>query len=173
VDTVCCNETCDGTCYSCDQQDSAGTCHPLNGAEDPSATVTCTGSSICTAAAGASPACKVKDGQPCTASADCLNGSCLTSYHDGDGDGYGQARVTRCELAPAAGYVLKGGDCCDSDPGTKPGVSSYSVGANTCGGFDWNCDGKVERADGSTTACGCVGPTTGKFGGGQICTACR
>jgi hypothetical protein len=173
VDTVCCNDACDGTCYSCNQQGSAGTCKPLNGTEDPSAVVTCAGSSTCTAAAGAPPACKVKDGEPCASNADCFNGSCMTSYRDGDGDGYGQTRVTRCQLAPAAGYVLKNGDCCDSDPGTKPGISSYSVGANTCGGFDWNCDGKVERSDGSTTACGCVGPAIGKLGGGQVCTACR
>ena len=61
------------------------------------------------------------------------------------GDGYGAGKVTRCERAPAAGYVLMGGDCCDSDPGTYPGVSSYPSAANACGGFDRNCNGKVER----------------------------
>jgi hypothetical protein len=117
--------------------------------------------------------CKFEDGAPCTSNADCLNGSCITSYRDGDGDGYGKDKITRCERAPAAGYVTKGGDCCDGDGATHPGVTGFSSADNACGGFDWNCDGRVERADGSTTACGCVGPVIGKLGGGQVCTACR
>jgi len=173
VDGVCCNVACDGTCYSCNQPGSAGTCKPIDGDQDPSATVACTGSSICTAPAGATPACKVMDGGACKTNADCLDGSCITSYLDGDHDGYGGTSVTRCELVPAAGYVLTGGDCCDSDVNAHPGTSTYSSTADKCGSFDWNCDGKVERSDGSTTNCGCVGVTVGKFGGGQMCTACR
>ena len=118
VDGVCCNDACDGTCYSCNQQGHAGTCTPVNGAEDPSANVACTGSSICSVAAGAARACKIKDGAPCTSSADCLNGSCIISYRDADGDGYGKDKVTRCERAPAPGYVTIGGDCCDTDAAT-------------------------------------------------------
>ena len=173
VDGVCCNEACDGTCYSCNQQGSAGTCKPIDGDQDPSATVACTGSSICTARAGATPACKIKDGETCTKSADCLNGSCITSYHDGDHDGYGGAGVTRCELAPVAGYVLMGGDCCDSDPNAHPGISNYSTSTDACGGFDWNCDGKVEHAPGGALpSCGCTTVVAGKLGG-PMCTACR
>ena len=147
IDGICCNVACAGagagvgTCYSCMQAGSVGTCTEVR--------------------------CKFNDGEPCASNADCLGGSCITSYRDGEGDGYGAGKVTRCELAPAAGYVLKGGDCCDSDPGTHPGASSYAAAANACGGFDRNCDGKVERADGSTMACGCVGPVIGKIGGGQ------
>ena len=175
VDGVCCNQACDGTCYSCDQQGSVGTCKPLDGAQDPSATVACTGSNICTAPAGAVPACKIKDGEACTSSADCLNGSCITSYRDADKDGYGSDKVSRCERAPAAGYVLTGGDCCDSDAGTHPGVTTYSAGANACGRFDRNCDGKVEeQAGGSAPSCGCISEGIGgKLGGTTLCTACR
>jgi hypothetical protein len=153
VDGICCNVACAGsgagvgTCRSCSGAGSVGTCVEVR--------------------------CKYGDGEPCAANADCLNGSCLTSYRDADGDGYGRDKVTRCEVAPAAGYILTGGDCCDSDPATHPGVSSYSTGVNACGGFDWNCDGRIERSDGSSTACGCVGINVGKFGGGQVCTACR
>lgn len=151
VDGICCDVACAGsgagTCRSCSEAGRVGTCVEVR--------------------------CKSGEGASCAANADCLNGSCLTSYRDGDHDGYGSAKVTRCELAPATGYVLAGGDCCDSDPGTHPGVASYSVAANACGGFDWNCDGRSERSDGSSTACGCVGITIGKLGGGQVCTACR
>jgi hypothetical protein len=171
VDGVCCNQACSGTCFSCNQAGSAGTCLPLDGADDKSADVTCTGSSVCTAPAGAPPACKVKDGEACTSDADCLGGSCITSYRDGDGDGYGHDKVTRCERAPAAGYVTVGGDCCDSDAATHPGVTSYASVANACGGFDRNCDGKVERQDGSTAGCGCI--TVGGKLGGAVCIACR
>lgn len=153
IDSICCNVACAGsgtgvgTCRSCSEAASVGTCIEVR--------------------------CKYEDGEPCTVNADCINGSCITSYRDGDHDGYGSGTITRCEPAPAAGYVLTGGDCCDSDPETHPGVSSYSSAANACGGFDRNCDGRVERSDGSSTVCGCVGPTIGKYGGGQICTACR
>jgi hypothetical protein len=76
--------------------------------------------------------------------------------------------VSRCELAPAAGYVLTGGDCCDSDPQTHPGVTAYGGVANACGGFDRNCDGKIERSDGSTATCGCI--TAGNLG--RFCISC-
>ena len=112
-------------------------------------------------------------GERCAVDADCLTGSCITSYRDHDGDGYGNAMVARCEVAPAAGYVLTGGDCCDSDPATHPGVISYSAIADACEGFDRNCDGKAERDDGSSMTCGCIGIAVGKLGDSQICTACR
>ena len=171
ADGVCCNEACNGTCFGCDQPGRAGTCSPIDGAPDDSSGVPCNGSSICTAPAGATPACKVKDGEPCTSNADCLNGSCITSYRDGDHDGFGRDKMSRCERVPAAGYVLTGGDCCDSDAATHPGVTSYAAVANACGGFDLNCDGKVERQNGTTTMCGCISEP-GKLGN-AVCIACR
>jgi hypothetical protein len=175
VDGVCCNQACTGTCYSCNQQGNVGTCTPVNGADDPSASEACTGSDVCTAPVGAAPACKIRDGEPCSSSADCLNGSCVSSYRDADGDGYGHDKVSRCERSPAAGYVTIGGDCCDSDAATHPGATTYSSVANACGGFDRNCDGKVEQASGGTpTNCGCAGTgVAGKLGTSQLCIACR
>jgi hypothetical protein len=173
VDGVCCNEACDGTCYSCNLPGSAGTCKPIDGAEDfVAADAICGGKWICTAPAGATPACKIRDGGPCTTNADCANGSCLTSYRDGEGDGFGGEKVTRCERAPAPGYVLLGGDCCDSDPNTHPGVTTPSTIANACGGYDRNCDGKIERSDGSNSTCGCT-PGVGPNGAPVVCTYCK
>ena len=146
VDGVCCNVACAGagtgvgTCYSCMQAGSVGTCTEAR--------------------------CKFKDGEPCASNADCLSGSCITSYRDGDGDGYGPARSRAASCAPAAGYVLTGGDCCDSDPGTHPGVTSYAAVADACGGFDRNCDGKVERRTAARWPAAASGPS-GKLGGGQ------
>ena len=55
VDGVCCNEACDGTCFSCNQAHSPGTCLPINGAEDTSASTTCNGKNICSTAGGGQP----------------------------------------------------------------------------------------------------------------------
>jgi len=172
ADGVCCNEACDGICYSCNQTGSAGTCKPLDGAEDATRDATCGDAWICSAPAGATPGCKLRDGQPCFSHADCLNGSCLTSYRDGDGDGSGSAKVTRCERAPAPGYALAGGDCCDSDANTHPGATTASTIANACGSYDRNCDGKVERSDGSNATCGCI-PGVGESGAPVLCTYCK
>ena len=172
VDGVCCDQGCDGTCYSCNLPGSAGTCTPIDGAEDPVANgMICGGKWICVAPAGATPACKIRDTGPCTTNADCANGFCLTSYRDGDGDGFGSAKVMRCERAPGAGYVLAGGDCCDSDPATNPGVTTPSTIANACGSYDRNCDGKAERSDGSNATCGCI-PTL-NLPTPVACTYCR
>ena len=51
VDGVCCNEACTGTCFSCNQAQSAGTCVPISDAEDVSASAPCTGANICTVSA--------------------------------------------------------------------------------------------------------------------------
>jgi hypothetical protein len=172
TDGVCCESACAGTCYSCNQKGSEGTCKAIDGDVDPWATVTCTGSSICTAPNGAAPSCKLRDGQSCTSNDQCLNGSCLLSYLDSDGDGYGSTSVHRCELARQPGYIAVGGDCCDSDPQAHPGVTAYSQTTDACGSFDWNCNGVVEKSSTSGTAamaCGCVGG--GKLG--EVCTLCR
>ena len=172
VDGVCCDTVCDGTCYSCNLPGSAGTCKPIDGAEDAVANATCGGGWICTAPAGAAPRCKVGDGGQCGTDADCANGVCFASYRDGDGDGSGGAKVTRCERAPAAGYVLVGGDCCDSDPRTHPGATTFLSVADACGSYDRNCNRQIERYDGSLQACGCF-PGPGPNGERVACMSCR
>jgi hypothetical protein len=165
ADGVCCDSACTSTCYSCNQPGQAGSCKPIDGAQDQSADVTCEGTSICVAPGGATPACKLKDGESCTTSDQCANGSCLTSYADLDHDGWGGNSVRRCETAPQAGYVLKSGDCCDLDASAHPGVTTYTQGDDFCGSADRNCDGVVE--------CEAVTCTGGKFG--SICPpkSCR
>jgi hypothetical protein len=169
ADGVCCDEACGDTCYGCNQAGSVGTCKPIDGAEDLTATVTCSGGSICAVSGGAAPSCKLKDGQPCTSNDQCVNGSCLTSYLDADGDGFGGAAVRRCELKPQPGYVTEAGDCCDADAHAHPGVTAYSSAKDACGSYDWNCNGVDERSASSTVNCGCV--SFGKFG--DTCGACR
>jgi hypothetical protein len=171
VDGVCCDQGCSGTCFSCNQPGRAGRCSPIDAAEDHAASVTCEGASSCTAPSGAAPACKLKDGQPCTANDDCLGGSCLSSYLDRDTDGYGTAgsKVRRCERTPQAGYVLAAGDCCDTDADANPGVTAYSAKADACGSFDWDCSGAIERL-GSPTA-GCGYPPNPKFPAAAV--ACK
>jgi hypothetical protein len=172
ADGVCCDEACSGTCYGCNQPGSEGRCKPIDGAEDHAAPTTCEGASICTAPDGATPACKIKDGEACTSNDQCLGGSCITSYRDADGDGKGGTVVRRCERAPQPGYVLTGGDCCDLDARAYPGQTSYFPTKNACGSYDWNCNGSVERAPTTPVSappgCGCL-----ESGLSHTCTSCR
>jgi len=78
VDGVCCNEACDGTCFSCNQAQNAGTCLPVNGTVDDSATTPCNGTKICGATAGGQPHCGLKSGQTCSTLAQCASGNCQT-----------------------------------------------------------------------------------------------
>ena len=59
----------------------------------------------------------------------------ITSYFDGDGDGFGDFAIAHvgCLIPPA--YVLSGGDCFDLDATVYPGASG------TQSGMDNNCDG--------------------------------
>ena len=107
----------------------AGQCKPIDGAEDPSADAPCEGTSICIAPGGAAPTCKLKDGETCTTSDQCANGSCLTSYADDDHDGWGGNVVRRCELTPQPGLRPQGRRLLRfrrSD--AHPGVTAYSQG---------------------------------------------
>ena len=76
VDGVCCNQECIGTCVSCNQAQSPGTCLPVVDAEDESASAPCTGANICTVSADGQTACKFKSRQICSANAECASGSC-------------------------------------------------------------------------------------------------
>jgi hypothetical protein len=81
-------------------------------------------------------------------------------YRDYDGDGYGDplGRVLACGPAPA-GFVSNSLDCCDFDPGAKPGVSSWHSSVNACGSEDWNCDNVVTRSYPNLFS-KCVSPTS-------------
>jgi hypothetical protein len=145
ADGVCCDQACDGTCYSCDQDGRKGTCSPLNAVEDANAASACVVPRLCFLR-GAAPVCKLADGAACSVNAECLSGSCLTTYPDADHDGYGDETVTvrRCETSPQAGFITRGGDCCDQDGDSSPATLTYRTFRNRCGSYDWNCDGGEE-----------------------------
>jgi hypothetical protein len=149
ADGVCCDQACAGTCYACNQLGREGTCAPLNSGEDKVAASICELPKLCSLR-GTSPVCKLPDDAPCTTSDDCLGGSCLTTYPDADGDGYGdpQASVRRCEGAPKPGHLFRAGDCCDLDRLSSPAATIARTFRNLCGSYDWNCNGVEEPQSG-------------------------
>ncbi len=58
------------------------------------------------------------------------------AYADADGDGFGGAATTTCEVLP--GVVTIGGDCDDADPFAFPG------GDERCDSVDNDCDGAAD-----------------------------
>lgn len=62
----------------------------------------------------------------------------LAWYRDGDGDGYGDPRVTRSSCSQPQGYVPMGTDCDDQSSDIHPGVLEI------CDGLDNNCDAVVD-----------------------------
>lgn len=68
-------------------------------------------------------------------------------YEDKDGDGFGNSLMVK-EIAIGAniprGYTVMPGDCCDDDANAFPGQKSYFEDKNSCGSFDYNCDGDLE-----------------------------
>jgi hypothetical protein len=151
VDGVCCESSCDQTCYSCNTVlQLRGQCVPLAGGVDPAAASPCAGNRNCTAnPTPEQPLCLLVDGQPCTAASDCVNGQCSTFYADRDGDKYGNSAstVSICAApdAPPAGYVAIAGDCCDADGNAHPKQVSTFAHVDSCGSWDYDCDGYVEK----------------------------
>jgi hypothetical protein len=80
---------------------------------------------------------------------------CVTYYYDSDGDGYGVTTMSKCLCAVTGLYrATLPGDCDDAYATRFPGA------AETCNGFDDNCDGQVDEGvancctPGATKACG-------------------
>jgi hypothetical protein len=94
--------------------------------------------------------CKVPDGQPCVAAADCLSGACNTFFRDADGDMQGTPSNTTkicTQTTPPAGYVTNSNDCCDSnsmvhryDPLGPPAPFSKAPAPSCAQPWNFNCD---------------------------------
>jgi len=76
-------------------------------------------------------------------------------YYDWDQDGYGATAypttgTTPVKLCasettkPPTTGSFRGGDCCDSDPESHPGIVSFLSSPNKCGSWDANCNGAIE-----------------------------
>jgi hypothetical protein len=164
VDGVCCETACDQQCFACNTAfQLRGMCRPLTGGTDLNAAVSCGGSS--SRAPGPTPdqaVCLLNDGQPCAMAAECVSGQCSTFYADADGDTYGNPSrsYSMCGPpdAPPSGYVAAAGDCCDADANAHPNQPAFFSRADTCGSFDYNCDGDAQKQN---TTGPCVGQPDG------------
>jgi len=73
---------------------------------------------------------------------------CLNQYIDTDGDGFGDdATPVACLCTQASGTTDIGGDCDDSDGDVRPDQTLYSVHTSNSGGYDYNCNGALEKKE--------------------------
>ena len=93
---------------------------------------------------GAVEACNGKD-DDCDGQVDEEGASgCTTLFRDGDGDGYGAAKDSKCVCGPTDIYTAtKGGDCDDGASAINPGAKEV------CNNADDDCDGLVDNLDSS------------------------
>ena len=64
-------------------------------------------------------------------------------YLDADEDGFGSAGSMEVQCSQPIGYVSNDDDCNDGDAGVSP------IAAELCDGFDNDCDGAIDDADGN------------------------
>ncbi len=72
-------------------------------------------------------------------------------YRDLDGDGFGDAAITKTECAPGPGFVTDNTDCNDADADVRPGALE-----DCDNGIDDNCNGDLDDPDASCLS-GCGG----------------
>jgi hypothetical protein len=84
----------------------------------------------------------------------CQGGTCITQtqnmcYRDTDGDGFGDATglgFSNCGPCPPA-VPGNNRDCCDNNPDVNPSQTGSFTSANSCNGFDYDCNGRIETTD--------------------------
>ncbi|MBX3250888.1 MAG: putative metal-binding motif-containing protein [Myxococcales bacterium] len=112
------------------------------------------------------------DEDPDIATGDPVRTGATRYYEDRDGDGYGNAAVSRLLCTAIPGWVPVAGDCNDNNRNINPAA------AEICDGIDNNCSG---TADDAPDGCDCItgtsrecGPTT-NVGycqiGSQVCVS--
>ncbi len=90
----------------------------------------------------------------CKCSTNCGTGACRLFYKDADNDSFGDktasvglgTAVVGCDNAsPPNGYSAEKTDCDDSDGNVRPNQTGYFGTANPKVGFDYNCDGALQK----------------------------
>jgi len=110
---------------------------------------------------------------PPTADASVDSGPCPTYYRDEDGDGFGGATKQTTCTPPGAGWVVKAGDCNDTNKAVFPGQplyfgTSYAAGSAGTGSFDYDCSAKEEGRPGLPKASACAMGVGGCAGEGFL-----
>jgi hypothetical protein len=167
-DGVCCSSACTGACKTCVA--GTGACATVTNADDPSS---CTGNNTC----DATGSCKSKQGQPCTAPADCANGICVDAYCCDTGCG---GACDRCNLAGNVGTCSPAplGDpgqpacspaVCDGASGLCPGVSACTSDANCVSGYYCAANGQCTSQKIQAAACDTSAGADCKSAGCAVC----
>ena len=123
VDYVCCDNTCTGTCMSCDVSASKGTCTftPL-GQQDTNASTTCTNPYACDGKGG----CKTAKGKSCSSGSTCASGHCA------DGVCCDTSCDDACKTCSLSSYL---GTCSNVPKGSQDlSAKTPCTGNNVCDG---------------------------------------
>lgn len=160
VDGVCCDTSCGGTCESCNQAGSVGSCTAIPDGQDP--IDECSGAEVCNGAAGCRPG---EDGLACTAGVECSSGNCV------DGVCCDTACAGTCESCNLAG---SGGVCTIIPDSQDP--DDECTGAQACDGAG-NCrqgDNGVACGDpGECLSGNCVDGLCCNTNCGGTCVSCN
>ena len=154
ADGVCCDSACLGTCKSCDQASSRGTCtHVPVGQPDALGATPCMGTNACDGAGG----CKSTQMPTCTSVAQCSSGFCTDGYccHSAC-----SGTCKQCDLSKLQGF-------CVNVPSGKQDL----LATTPCKG-NQVCDGKgsclTDKGKGCTAGGECL---TGHCADGYCCDA--
>jgi hypothetical protein len=163
VDGVCCNEACDGSCESCNQPGTAGTC-----AFDAQDTTSCGTGKRCVARDD----CRGQPGEDCAETRDCVSGNCESLV--------GVSGATQC----CADNCASGTPFCSSDGSRCVQCESDADCANGCNAQTGRCNalrapGDLCSVAAQCTNAGCLpasdNPQTNRCcancAPGQLCTA--
>ena len=135
-DGVCCNNTCTGTCQSCNLAGTVGMCTNIANGQDPgnecAGVTTCNGAGACT---------KLPDGTSCSVAGECMSGNCIDGVCCDTACG---AACFSCNLGGSAGT------CTPIPLGTDPGNDCPgNGGTDVCNGA-----GACKEANGTSCTLG-------------------